>query len=100
MSKAHHATATAENSLLLPSNTPSIDDIQSDIWHLFHLLDVLVMQMVQMPHVRDGQRDTEMDQASALAWVARDLTHRLAYRGDELVNEAASVRAAQQEQRQ
>jgi hypothetical protein len=73
------------------SASQTIDDLQSDIWHLYHLLDVLTCHMVGMPHVRDGKRDADMDQASALAWIARDVAHRLAGDTDNVVDAARSA---------
>lgn len=60
------------------STAATIDDIQSDIWHLYHLLDALAEHMIGMPHVRDGERDRDMDRASSIAWIARDITFKLA----------------------
>lgn len=75
------------------STAPSFDDIQSDIWHLYHLLDALTEHMVEMPHVRDGARDGDMDRASALAWIARDITKRLANDVDAAADERAKTRS-------
>lgn len=61
---------------------PIIEDIQGDIWHLYHLLDALTEHMVGMPHVRDGTRDGDMDRASSLAWIARHVASGIASKCD------------------
>ncbi|MFK0688028.1 hypothetical protein ACFX5Q_07460 [Mesorhizobium sp. IMUNJ 23033] len=59
-----------------PSN--SLDDLQSDIGNLAHLLAVLYDQTTEQQFERaDGSRNTHADEIHALAMIARDLAERL-----------------------
>lgn len=50
----------------------TLDAVQSDVHHLYHLLDVAVEKLLDMPFERDGKRDVALDQFAALLWIARD----------------------------
>ncbi|TIO42559.1 MAG: hypothetical protein E5X81_20805 [Mesorhizobium sp.] len=58
-----------------PSN--DLNDLQSDIGNLHHLLEVLYEQTTEQEFVRDGKRTALADQIHALAMIARDLAERL-----------------------
>ncbi|MER9574930.1 hypothetical protein NKI78_04655 [Mesorhizobium sp. M0400] len=58
-----------------PSN--SLDDLQSDIGNLHHLLEVLYDQSTEQEFERDGKRVALADQICALAMIARDLAERM-----------------------
>ncbi len=59
-------------------NTPTLDDIESDCGHLRNLLEVLADHILQnCEFVRDGKRDPQMEIASSLAWIARDLAAKI-----------------------
>lgn len=65
--------------------TPSDDlnDLQSDIGNLHHLLSVLYAQTTEQQFVRaDGSRNTQADEISALAMIARDLAESLTEAAD------------------
>ncbi|MDI4665559.1 hypothetical protein K9U40_14680 [Xanthobacter autotrophicus] len=48
-----------------------MNDIHSDVWHLYQLLDILVETLI------DGRTASEsMERAAALAWIARDLAEQ------------------------
>lgn len=56
----------------------TLDTVQSDIWHLFHLLDACVELLQGLDYVRDERGYCELDRISALSWIARDNAERLA----------------------
>ncbi|MER9484734.1 hypothetical protein NKI50_01890 [Mesorhizobium sp. M0563] len=60
-----------------------LNDLQSDIGNLHHLLEVLYDQSTEQEFERDGKRNVLADQLCALAMIARDLAERM--------NEAASA---------
>jgi len=70
-----------------------LDDIQSDVWHAYELLDTIVDTIMEMEFVRDGKRDHQMDRVSALTWIARDHLQQIGRMIDE--NFATIARGAQ-----
>lgn len=57
----------------------NLDDLESDLWHLYYQLDAVVDIMQGLDHHRPfPTASTEQDRADALAWVARDLAERAA----------------------
>ena len=74
------------------STAPTIDDIQSGIWHLYHLLDTIVDLQLELPH--DGTGTSPLDRVGALASVARDTARKLAADTDIVSAAAAKNRAA------
>lgn len=56
----------------------TLDDLQSDTHHLYHLLDATMDLLMEMPFERDGVRDHQLDRIAALAWIARDEAERIA----------------------
>ncbi|MER9776812.1 hypothetical protein [Mesorhizobium sp. M0220] len=55
-----------------------LNDLQSDIGNLHHLLSVLYAQTTEQQFVHaDGSRNTQADELSALAMIARDLAERM-----------------------
>jgi hypothetical protein len=50
----------------------TLDTVQGDIWHLFHLLDTVVDLLLEMPYERNGKRDHGLDKIASLTWIARD----------------------------
>jgi hypothetical protein len=46
------------------------DEIESDVWHLHHLLATLVDLM---------QEELHMDRISALLWIARDMSETIGH---------------------
>lgn len=57
------------------SRTPA--DHDSDIGNLYELLRTIVDLISHMPFVRDGERDIQLDQISALARIAEQMAERL-----------------------
>lgn len=55
--------------------TDDLNDLQCDIGHLAHLMDVLTNMVVELP--RDPGGKTMADQATALSWIARDMAEML-----------------------
>ncbi|TGS63030.1 hypothetical protein EN844_24690 [Mesorhizobium sp. M3A.F.Ca.ET.201.01.1.1] len=55
--------------------TDDLNDLESDIGHLAHLLDVLTDKLVEMP--REATPAHMLDQANALSWVARDMANQM-----------------------
>jgi hypothetical protein len=72
------------------STVPTIDDIQSDIWHLYHLLDTIVDLQLELPH--DGTGTSPLDRVDSLTWVARETARKLAHDTDSV--SAAMAREA------
>lgn len=58
-------------------------DHDSDIGNLYELLRTVVDLIGHMPFVRDGERDTQLDQVSALVRIAEQIADRL---NDEVEN--------------
>lgn len=56
----------------------TLDDLQSDTHHLYHLLDATIDLLMEMPFERGGTRDHQLDRIAALAWIARDEVQRIA----------------------
>lgn len=56
----------------------TLDDLQSDTHHLYHLIDATIDLLMEMPFERDGARDHQLDRIAALAWIARDEAKRIA----------------------
>lgn len=56
-----------------------LDNLESDLWHLYHQIDAVVDIMQGLDHRRpEPTAITEQDRADALAWIARDLAERIA----------------------
>jgi|GEM_PF-6285818 len=57
------------------STSYNLDDLHSDIGHLYHLIDTITDTMLQEVsfETADGKRDHGADRVNALAWVARDV---------------------------
>jgi hypothetical protein len=51
--------------------------LPTGLHNLHLLLEALAEKMIGMDHVRDGERDADMDQATAMASIARDAAERL-----------------------
>lgn len=75
----------------MTGNTYTLDDLESDLHHLHHLIDVAVDKMQDIHH--DG--DPRQHQADALAFVARDLSKKVADRVSQLHSEILQDRSAQ-----
>jgi hypothetical protein len=69
------------------STAPTLDDIQSDIWHLYHLLEAIVDEQLNLPHDKTG--DSPQDRVDSLTWIARDVARKLAADTD-IVSSAAA----------
>lgn len=52
-------------------------DVESDAAHLYHLLDVAVNLLQEVPFERDGRRDVQLAQINSLLWIARDSADRI-----------------------
>ena len=68
------------------TETVTLDTVQSDVWHLYYLLDTVVDLLMEMEYVRDGKRDIQLDRTAALAWIARDKAHHIGRSIDENFN--------------
>lgn len=55
-----------------------LDDLQSDIGHLCHLLDALAAAMNELDYGEEGNRNFGLDRANAFVWIARDMAERSA----------------------
>ena len=74
----------------------SLDDIQSDIIHLGHLIDETLSKLIQIDRhsLHEGSQH-HVDRAEAFSWVARDLVERIergfpeAYRAERTRKENA-----------
>ncbi len=57
----------------------TLDTVQSDVHHLYELLDTTFDAMSEMSFVdKDGKPNREMHRVNALLWIARDLAERIA----------------------
>ncbi|MGB3486656.1 MAG: hypothetical protein WBA37_11970 [Xanthobacteraceae bacterium] len=69
------------------STAPTLDDIQSDIWHLYHLLEAIVDEQLNLPHDKTG--DSPQDRVDSLTWIARDVARKLATDTDSVSSAVA-----------
>lgn len=53
------------------------DDAESDVGHLYHLLDVAFDQLLEVDFGGDPARRGTLDRVSALLWIARDCAERI-----------------------
>lgn len=60
-----------------PRKQATLDGLHIDITNLHDLLDALADHMIGMDHTRDGELDNDMQRATALASIARDVASRL-----------------------
>lgn len=67
----------------------TLDTVQGDVWHLFHLLDSVIDLLLEMPYERNGERDHALDRVSALTWIARD---EAAHIGNSIDNNFQAIR--------
>lgn len=72
----------------------TLDDVQADIWNLWHLLAILDDQMLETPHERDGDSPGAMDRVSAVVRIARDTCQILCSDVDGAVNAEARAKAS------
>jgi hypothetical protein len=56
--------------------TDNLNDLESDINHLAHLMDVIADILVELPREENSGR-TMLDKATALSWIARDMSLQL-----------------------
>lgn len=54
-----------------------LNDVQADVWHLFHLIEATVDILREMPYERNGKRDVELDRVNSLTRIAQDLAERI-----------------------
>lgn len=78
-----------------PDKDYSLDDIQSDIIHLRHLIDETISKLHEIDHsdLRPGVKHY-VDRACAFTWVARDLVERIEGGFSEACRAAERWRAA------
>ncbi|PST19745.1 hypothetical protein C7U61_14745 [Rhizobium sp. JAB6] len=56
----------------------TLDDIQSDVIHLGHLIDETMNKLLEIDrHTLTADTKHYIDRASAFVWVARDLSERI-----------------------
>ena len=61
-----------------------LDTIQSDVWHLYHLIDAAVDYMQDnLDFARNDDGYSPHDRLAALSWIARDQAERIAKYIDE-----------------
>lgn len=53
----------------VPTEEVSLDTIHSDVWHLYHLLDVISGEL--------SEANTSHERVEALAWIARDRAEQI-----------------------
>ncbi|KRB51811.1 hypothetical protein ASE04_09785 [Rhizobium sp. Root708] len=51
----------------------TLDDLQSDITHLTHILDEAVAKVLELDFEKDGKRNKPLDRLAAFLWIARDM---------------------------
>lgn len=55
--------------------TDNLNDLESDIGHLAHLMDILTGILVEMP--REVAEVDQFEKATALSWIARDMADQM-----------------------
>lgn len=70
----------------------NIDDLQSDLEHLGHLIDTAADTIMQCDFGPADARVPHMDRLNALIWIARDMTAALNQCVDEHYKEIATSR--------
>lgn len=62
---------------MIPTNRKvSIDDIQSDIGNIVHLVDEITTKVIGLDRGPDEARNHDLDRVGALLWVVRDMVER------------------------
>jgi hypothetical protein len=70
-------------------------DIQSEVSHLGHLLDVTVRELEGAPFIRDdGTRIAEMFCVHSLLWIAREMSEKLRIDMEAAAQARAHARSA------
>jgi len=90
------ATAIAEPSSNLGADDYDINDLESDISHLDHLIESIADQVMNLDSFTfaDGSRNTGLDRVAALVWIARDMTNKAVTNIAGISSGAAIDRAA------
>ncbi len=61
-----------------PNANYTLDDIQSDVGHLVHLLDEIMAKVLDVDHKTLSAEDKySLNRAGAFVWIARDLAERI-----------------------
>lgn len=50
----------------------SLDDIESDLGHLYHLLDIAVETLIEVDHGESPSNRPYLERLGAILWIARD----------------------------
>jgi hypothetical protein len=70
----------------------SLDDIQSDIIHLGHLIDETMSKLLEIDQRSLGDETKHyVDRASAFTWVARDLVEHIRDGFSQALRDSAAV---------
>lgn len=78
-----------------PRLSDDLEDLQSDIGNLHHLLEVLYDQTLEQEFERDGKRLALADQICALTAIARDFTERMLEATDACIHKAMAAAKAE-----
>lgn len=78
MADLKHITSPSIGSAHAEACAPTYDDVELDVGHLFHLIQVTLERIQDLPFVReDGSRNSELEEIHALLWIARDMAGKL-----------------------
>lgn len=78
MADLKHITSPSIDSAPAESCAPTYDDVELNIGHLRHLLEVTLEHLQDLPFTReDGSRIIELEEVHSLLWIARDMADKL-----------------------
>lgn len=78
MATSQNTASLSKHRAYAIDSRPTFDDIESDVGHLHHLIQVTLEQFQNLPFTReDGTRHVEFDEVHSLLWVARDMAEKL-----------------------
>lgn len=70
----------------------NLDDLQIDVWDLHRMIAATYDIVHEMPYVRDGKRDEELDRVASLLRIAREFSGRVSADTDQHYHEIKSGR--------
>lgn len=78
MAVLQHITSPSTSGASAEAYAPTFSDIEVDVGHLCHLLQVTLGRLEDLPFTReDGSRNFELDEINALLWIARNMAGKL-----------------------
>jgi hypothetical protein len=78
MADLKHITSPSIGTAPAKACVPTYDDVQLDVGHLFHLIQVTLERLEDLPFLReDGSPNGDLQEIHALLWIARDTAGKI-----------------------